>query len=409
MHGATALARLAILATFFLSFGCATPGGGPKSAPDRVEKSPDDEIRALWVDSWGPGIYTAAQCDETIAYARRAGFNTLLVEVRKVADAYYTSLYEPRGKDETTGQPIDPAFDPLEYLCDRVRDIKGMRIEAWVVANRVWKGKELPGPTQPAHLFHTWPQWILTDINGSKFEGEEGGERSVFVDPSDPMVRERLTAVATDIVKNYDVDAIHLDYIRYPGNTWGYTPTSIAHFQTDTGRTDRPEPTDTQFVEWRAAQVTESVRAVRERIKNVNPKVDLTASVVSWGKIGPGGYKATAGYLGACQDWTGWLDQGLLDIAYIMHYRREHLPDQADDFRNWFKEFEAHRKPDTRVVVGIGAYLNDLNGSIRQVKDALSQRLDGIAVFSYRVPSKNAAEREAFAEALRIGPFGIQP
>lgn len=396
---------LGVLVSLSWIIGCGTTLRSAGSDPAVLRMQPADEIRALWVDTWGEGIYTEAQIDVLVDYAVASGFNTLLVEVRKSADAYYESAYEPRGKDETTGRAITD-FDPLKAVIARARRVKNLRVEAWVVANRVWKGPDLPGPMTPAHIANVWPQWVLSKEDGSKFEGAEGGERSVFVDPSDPVVRDYLVKIVADIVKNYDVDGIHLDYIRYPGNAWGYNPGSLARFADATHREDRPTPTDPEFTQWRAAQVTEEVRAVRERVRNLKPRVQLTAAVVDWGRYPAGGVRESRAYLDAMQDWGHWLDEGLLDVAYVMHYRREKDIEQSADFRMWFKEFQARRVPGvTRVVVGVGAYLNEIPGTMKQIKDALGAQLDGVAVFSYRTPNAGEPAHSAFSEALRAGPF----
>lgn len=393
----------ALLSFLLFALGCASPGGRP---PKRVR--PADEIRAVWVDSWGDGLYTEEQCNATVAWAWDHGFNTVIVEVRKVGDAYYKSLYEPRGINAATGLPLAADFDPLATLVAAVRARPGMRIEAWIVANRIWKGSPQPPPMTPAHIALTHPQWLL--LNQDEKPWEEGAETAVFIDPSDQGARNHVSDVAADIAEFYDVDAVHLDYIRYPANTWGYGTASLGRFRAETGRTDTPQPTDPEFTKWRADQVTKQVREIRDRVKVVKPKCQLTASVVAWGAPSPNGYRDTKGYLGACQDWPTWMAEDLVDAIYVMHYKREHVVDQARDYRMWFNEFRKfHDRSSPRLVIGVGCYMNEIDASMKQIADGRTAGFDGVAVFSYRVTNSGTVDRAAFGEALLRGPFRPEP
>lgn len=39
-----------------------------------------------------------------------------------------------------------------------------------------------------------------------------------FLDPGNPAVKDYLRALVGEVVSKYDVDGIHLDYVRYPDN-----------------------------------------------------------------------------------------------------------------------------------------------------------------------------------------------
>ena len=358
-------------------------------------------IRGVWVDSWGQGFYTKTQCDELLTWCRDAGINTILVEVRKVGDAYYTSNLEPRGKNEETGKTIESSFDPLEYLCEKVHDEEGLRLEAWIVANRIWKGSGTPPPSWPVHTVAAHPEMVLMDRTGGKTLGE-GESTSVFVDPSDPAVAGHLARVAADIVRRYPVDAIHLDYIRYPGKNWGYGPRSLARFAAATGNTQEPAPDDEAFTIWRAAQVTAMLRRVKAAIRAERLGVDLTVATIAWGDPSSESYKKTALYTRTMQDWPAWCDEKLIDIAYVMHYRDEAKPDQAAKYREWFRTFMSHRgRGKARIVIGQGAYKNSVSDTVRQIEDALDAGFDGFCLFSYRSPNSGAADREKAAQAFR--------
>ena len=88
-----------------------------------------------------------------------------------------------------------------------------------------------------------------------------------MLDPGHPDAAAWVANAATSIVRNYNVDGINLDRIRYPdGNlgslvpSWGYNPTALARFRAETGRGDTPPNTDQQWTQWRRDQVTGIVR-----------------------------------------------------------------------------------------------------------------------------------------------------
>ena len=353
------------------------------------------------MDSWGRGFYTEQQCDELLEWCEEAGINTILVEVRKVGDAYYTSDLEPRGRNEETGKEIDRDFDPLGYLCDKVRETNEIRLEAWIVANRIWKGAGPPPDGWPKHPLKAHPGSVLLNNDGGSALGK-GAEASTFVDPSDPAVQSHLAQVAADIVRRYSVDAIHLDYIRYPGKAWGYGERSLSRYRAATGQRSVPAEDDPDFTEWRAAQVTTMLRRVRRAIRAERLGVDLTIAAIAWGDPSSKGYRQTAGYTRTMQDWPAWCDEKLVDIAYVMHYRDEASTEHARKYREWFKTFMGHRgRGKARIVIGQGAYKNSLSDTARQIEDALDAGFDGFCLFSYRSPNKGAALPEEAARSFR--------
>ncbi|MEE9394167.1 MAG: family 10 glycosylhydrolase [Planctomycetota bacterium] len=384
-------AATALCALVFATISCQSTSRGDTIA-HRSKINPS-MTRALWIDSWGPGIATAAQCDAAIAHAKEAGYNTLLIEVRKVGDAYYESSLEPRATDA-------PEFDALAYFIEHAKRQSGLRVEAWIVANRIWKGHAEPAESKPRHVIHVHPEWLLRRRDLAKEASSETPEPSLYLDPSQPGARAWTADVAADIVRHYDVDAIHLDYIRYPGSEWGYGAASLARFRRDTGATQDPAPDDAKFVQWRIDQVSRQLTEIRDAIRAVDPAVDLTAATLTWGEIKGSDYAATRGYLEGLQDWPAWCRAGLLDVVYPMHYKREHDERWAADYRNWFQLFRRVRRG-TRLVVGVGAYLNDIAGSEAQLRDAWRAGFDGIAVFSYRSSNRGDADLARFTRALR--------
>ncbi|MFT7619782.1 MAG: uncharacterized lipoprotein YddW (UPF0748 family) [Planctomycetota bacterium] len=342
------------------------------------------QIKAVWVDAWGPGFTTAGECDDLIQWCLAQGFNTLLVEVRRTGDAYFDSQLEPRGMIGESGRPISRDFDPLQYLVEEARDVHGLRVEAWVVANRIWVGTRAPRPSTPGHIVSSHPDWLLINRDGKTHAGEKP---TWYTDPSNLGARQHLANVCSDIATRYRVDAIHLDYIRYPDHNWGFGKTSLASYRLDMKTSAFPATKSSSFIDWRANQVTKQVRRIRRVMRERAPAVELTVAALAWGKPPTGGYKKSAGYRSACQDWPRWSREDLTDITYVMHYRRESDANQSREFRAWMPILKDEIRSHDQLVIGLGSYLNSPSSVRRQLRLAMEAKTRGIAVFSYRNPS----------------------
>jgi uncharacterized lipoprotein YddW (UPF0748 family) len=277
-------------------------GGGPT----------DRTIRAIWVTRWD---YKSPRDIVTIMkHCRRAGFNTVLFQVRGNGTVCYPSKIEPWA-DELGGR--NPGFDPLALAC-REAHRRGMRLHAWVNVIPGWRGKE--PPTNRRQLYHTRPDWFWRDARGRR----QPLGWYVSLNPCYPEVRDYLVSVMQEIVTNYPVDGLHLDYIRFP-NEWNESyprgasvpdyprdPQTLALFKRETGHTPQSSPVG--WDQWRTEKITQIVAAVRAMIAEVNPRVKLSAAVTAVQA------RARRDHF---QDTRSWLTLGLLDAVYPMNYEKD--------------------------------------------------------------------------------------
>lgn len=346
------------------------------------------EYRGAWVTTWSPGFKTKEEIDRTIEHAKKAGLNALVVEVRKTGDAYYDSKLEPIAPDVPKG------FDPLAYTIDKAH-AEGIQVHAWLVVYRIWKGKN--PPTDPRHILRVHPDWASLTYDG-KDEAEEG----VFIDPGIPEYREHFASVCEDIAKRYNVDSIHYDYVRYPGQEWGYSEIALKNYYKETGTTEKPKPDDPKWLQWRRDQVTAMVKLVRERVKAANPNVKIQASTIPWGDC-PEDFKDATPYRLVCQDWRMWMEQGLIDENCPMVYAREGQETGAKYFRGWVEGAKrwSYGKP---VYVGISAGWNTPEQIMQQVEVVREAGLQGFTLFSFNQGDRRTAKVEGLAKGLHPAP-----
>ena len=363
-------------------------------APAHSRAQDPPELRAVWVDAFHEGIRSPTEADELVAAARRANLNTLIVQVRRRGDALYTKGIEPPLDDPA----YHPSFDALAYIVDAGHRA-GLEVHAWVNAMPVWRD-ETP-PKDARHVFNRHGPSAAGDQNWltSSPTGEHKFPVGYFLDPGHPGAAAYLAEIYLNIVRNYAVDGIHFDYVRYPetderlprGAGVGYNATNLARFRRATGRTDTPEPGDEQWMQWRREQVTNLVRRVSIEARAINPKIKISAALIPWGQppTNERDFETVAPMQRIFQDWHGWLKNGLLDLGIPMNYASE----TDDRVRGWFDgwmRWEKQHQHGRQLAVGLGAYRNTPAATLAQIARARADekgRVVGVSFFSYAVPT----------------------
>ena len=383
------------------------------------------EVRALWVVRTALG--SAEQVRAMVAEADASGFNTLLVQVRGRGDALYASAYEPRAES----LPDDLSFDPLKVAIDDAH-ARGMAVHAWVNTHLVW-GPVDP-PRSPAHLVNAHPDWLavprslgrelyhqdphtidylarLIDHAAANVPKLEG----LFTSPSHPAVQRHLQQVWLDLAGNYDLDGIHFDYVRFPSPNFDYSRGALERFRAwveprlsaarfrELAAAAEQDPyamVDALSEHWdvfRRDSVTDLVRGIYEAVKALRPDLVVSAAVLAdQRKAREERYQA----------WTAWLADGIIDVAVPMAYTAD-----TELFHNWIASARVTAGKRERLWAGIGAYLNPVDTTLRQIEFARRERVGGVVVFAYGAAASTPPEPGALASLERIGrqAFGAQP
>lgn len=335
--GTACLVRFALLICLLLSIpaGCA-----PRQRGWGAGRGRDGQVRAIWVTRWDYKSASDIQC--VMENCKRAGFNTVLFQVRGAGTAFYRSRIEPWA-DELGGR--DPGFDPLQVACKEAHR-RGMALHAWMNVTPAYRGKEPPANRN--QLYHKHPDWFLQDSNGRR----QPLGWYMSLNPCYPEVRRYLVAVAHEIVQRYPVDGLHLDYIRIVNDRSQAWPAGVrmpdyprdrrtlALFHRATGTT--PDRSPQQWDQWRTDQVTQLVRDVRNMTRRVRSRVILSAAV--------GALPVTA-KKEHFQDSQEWIRQGLVDAVFPMNY--------AGDVREFERRQAQWASMRSRVPVITGIMFDD--------------------------------------------------
>jgi uncharacterized lipoprotein YddW (UPF0748 family) len=231
--------------------------------------------------------------------------------VRGAGDAFYDSAVEPWAKSLTGTLGKDPGWDPLQVAIEQAHS-HGLELHAWLNTFPAWSGSEPPPASDPPNLLFAHPDWRMVDKNGNAMAFNNS---YTWVSPGIPGVRQHIIAVVLDILSKYDVDGIHMDYIRYAGPDY-------SHDQWSEEAWAQAVSTDPSIT-WGAFQrgvITSFVAELYIAMAKVAPQAKLTASV--WGiyQNNFGWSGVSQGYYDYYQDSHEWLQQGALDAICPMVY-----------------------------------------------------------------------------------------
>ncbi len=356
-----------------------------------VSSAPFPEYRAMWVTSWGSGFLNPAQADTLVSTLRAANLNTILPEVRKTGDAYYDSAFEPRGSNIPGA-----TFDPLAYLIQAAHDTSGgkgrMQVHAWFVMHRAWVNGSGALPT--GHVLARHPEYEMVRQDGSVSADDR------WLDPGHPGAVDHNVAVVLDCLSKYDLDGIHFDYIRYPGNKdWGYNARSVERFNTVHGRSGVPATTDSLWCDWRRECVSLEVKKITVKARMLRPQAVVTAATICGGSYNT--FQGSTTYSDFFQDWGGWLRNGIIDYNMIMNYVADTNPVR---FQGW-TDLSLAEDEGRGSVIGLAPYMsNSIQGTLDQVRYCRMQGADGTNLFSWggEVTSNSLGETKAqFYAALK--------
>lgn len=368
----------------FCLLGCGGPPS-PEAKPvqERVQEQaaePPVELRGFWVDAFNPGFKTPEQVSKLVADVKKANGNTIIAQVRRRADAYYTSDREPRSNDPD----LAPDFDALQDLIDKA-SAEGIEVHAWLATLPAYKKGYTT--TDPSHVWQRHGPEATGRDNWAMLD--RAGEAPGYLDPGHPDAVDYTISIYLDVLQRYDVDGLHLDYIRYDGTDMGYNPTALARFNRLTGRTGIPAADDPDWMQWRREQVSNLVRKLYIKSLAIKPEVKITAAVIAWG-AGPDsakGWEQTRTYREVFQDWRAWLEEGILDIAMPMVYHIEDKEKPRQWYDQWI-EFAKNNQYNRYVTIGVGSYLNYIENNLNQIRraqkpSATGNTAKGQQIYSY--------------------------
>lgn len=220
------------------------------------------ELQNLMTDNEGMFYGNIKTAFENV---KNIGFNTVTVQVRPCADAFYKSDYFPSSKYCLGTQGIELPFDPLGVIC-AVADELGLRIEAWINPYRVSQESDI-NTLCDTNIAKLW----YNDDNTKSYVSVL--KKGIYFNPAVSEVTELITNGVREIVSNYSIDGIHFDDYFYPTTHKKIDKKEYKAYKSSGG--------ELSLDDWRRENVNTMIKSVYSAVKEINPAVTFGISPAS--------------------------------------------------------------------------------------------------------------------------------
>lgn len=292
------------------------------------------EFRAAWVATvaninWpSKGNYSTEQqkreAIQILDMLKEANFNAVIFQARPSADALYKSNLEPWSYFLTgeIGRAPSPYYDPLEFWISEAHK-RGMELHVWLNPYRAHH--TTGGAITSESMVNKMPEQIIRLKNGM-----------YWMDPSDEKVQNHVSAVIKDMVKRYDVDAIHIDDYFYPYREYN----GGADFpDSRTWNAYKSSGGSMSRADWRRANVNKFIKRINTEIKAEKPYVRFGISPFGIWKPGyPSDVTGSSQYDELFADAKLWLNEGWCDYFSPQLYWKEGGPQSYSSLLNWWEQ-----------------------------------------------------------------------
>ncbi|MBD8497756.1 family 10 glycosylhydrolase [Paenibacillus arenosi] len=271
---------------------------------------------------------------------QQTGLNTVFVQVRPTADAFYPSTMLPWSEWLTGKQGKDPGYDPLAFMIEETHK-RGMQFHAWFNPYRISVQGDV-NKLVPTHPARKNPNWVVKHSD------------KLLFDPGVPAAREFILDSIMEVVENYNIDGIHLDDYFYPYGQEREPFKDDASYRTYNKVFNNKN-------DWRRNNVNLFVQELSERIEKTKPNVSFGISPFGvWRNksVDPTGSATKAGvtsYDSLHADVRKWIQSSWIDyVAPQVYWHIGHNAASYDTVTDWWiKETEG---TDVDLYIGHAAY-----------------------------------------------------
>ena len=337
------------------------------------QTSVETEGRAVWNHS-GLGAYPG-DWEQSAKELASAGVNIILPNMAWAGVAHYPSKILPQSKTFTQ-------YGDQVAQCVAAAHKHGLEVHVWKIT---WNLEGAP------------KEFVEKVRKAGRTQVSTTGEALNWLCPSHPKNVLLEVESALEIVTNYDVDGIHLDYIRYPGSHACYCEGCRKRFvlatrlQIDEWPAAVLPKTGTyseKYIEWRTQQITRLVRLLHKRLRKADPDIKLSAAVFGW-------YPGCITSIG--QDWIAWAKSGYVDFLCPMNYTED-----PDYFTDLLANQLTLMPKGVAIYTGIGATASNSlltpDAVVEQIYLARNLGASGWTIFDYSLDIS-----EAVLPALTMG------
>ncbi|MFN4223345.1 MAG: family 10 glycosylhydrolase [Fervidobacterium nodosum] len=321
--------------------------------------SPFIQTRGIWLDH---GAIARAgspkKLREIINKLSEIGFNVIFPEVIYRGFSISSKL---------SHYPQDKIFsnwheDPLDVIIEEAKK-HGMEVHAWVWVFAIGSNGEY------SQIMKEHPEWIEKDKFGNIFQEIH---KIAWLSHSNLEAVKYVMDGILEVVQKYSVDGINLDYVRYSSDDMGFDEYTVNRFKAETGidpyKIEKYSEQEVIWHMWRENLVSNFVKEVSQRIKDINKDIIISADV----------YPSLSGArLTKKQNWEEWINNGYVDVVIPMNYRSS-----VDDLKILLDNQQKYLNM-SHILSGLQLIsLNSTNDLIRQIITSTSYLNHGTVLFS---------------------------
>lgn len=362
---------------------------------------PKRELRGVWVATVQNIDWPSArnyngyqQKEEFISLLnshQQTGFNAIFVQIRTAADAFYAKSSEPWTSflSGLQGQAPTPYYDPMEFMIQESH-ARGMEFHAWLNLNRATiSTKSL---LSSDHIARKHPEWLLL------YNGQH------ILNFGIPQVRNYISELVRNLVKNYDIDGIHFDDYFYP------YPVKNAKLN-DEKTYQEFKLNDESIADWRRRNVNLLIQQISQTIKETKPKVKFGISPFGIWKHqsiddenGSPTKNGLQSYHDLFADTDLWVKSNWVDyLAPQLYWPLNHRVAPFEPLAKWW-DSHSYQRP---IYVGYAAYHLNTTWNSSELSKQLDiarglKKVSGAIYFSSKLLTSNA---KGWRDTLRSNQF----
>jgi len=347
--------------------------------------------------------------------------NAVIFQVRPLNDAFYRSSINPWSRFLIGQEGTDPGWDPLEWMIEEVHK-RNMEFHAWMNPYRT--SLDVVPKDGDYEVEKTAYLSTLDDKNFAKQHPEllvRGthdktlSTARLLLNPAKEEVRQHIYDTITEVINNYDVDAIHFDDYFYNGVGHNEDASDFNAYRQTGGELSKDD--------WRREQVNILIKGIHNLMKTLNTNLERN---VEFGISPAGGWAAAlssqcpapygqpggmtgiscysySSYVDLYADTRKWVQEEWIDYILPQNYGSFYAQNHKPITSWWANEV---KNKNVKLYMGLAPYqYNSYNGNwaIPDMDDQMNygysfDTLDGFAM--YNISNLKTATNENMRIAL---------
>lgn len=354
------LLAITVLTAATLNASNITVGNSTNAAKVNNQKiTKSKELRGVWVASvsnidWPSkkGLSADQQKREFLTIldnVKKWNMNAVFVQVKPTSDAFYPSKYSPWSEYLTGTQGVNPGYDPLKFMVEESHK-RGIEFHAWFNPYRLSTSSSRDRLSSD-NIGRKRPEWTVA----------YGGQ--LYLNPGIPEVNDYVVNSIVEVVKNYDIDGVHMDDYFYPYKVKNQEYPDSEQFRKYGSKFS-------SVADWRRNNVNTLVEKLHKAIKKEKKNVEFGISPFGvWRNSSTDpirGSETKAGvqnYDDLYADILLWMNKGWIDyVAPQIYWNQGHRSAEYNTLVKWWSKYAG--QSNTNLYIGQAAY------KINEWKDA---------------------------------------